>query len=512
MAKWKKPFIFGRFGCYIIEAVLLVNVVFGGPIAGWSRLSTTDSDIPPPNDGDEQTASLIADIDGDGVNDFIIAERTRAPAVVWFRRQVRTWSRYIIDDDALWIEAGGACYDIDDDGDVDIVFGGDSSSDRMWWWENPQPDYAPDVPWVRRPIKWSGGSKHHDQVFGDVDGDGKVELVTWNQQLKLFEIPEEPRNYPDEWPRTTIAGTSNSMYEGLAIADVDRDGKDDIVGAGRWYRHLSDAVFEEHIIDDDAGREATRVAVGQLVAGGRIEVVLGPGDIDGPLVWYQWDGGTWTGHQLVETVVHGHSLSVVDINGDGCLDIFTAEMGDPGAGAAAKAWIFYGDGKGNFRAQVISTGIGNHESKTGDLDGDGDIDILMKPYHYGAPRLDIWLNSRQTDGFGDLAILINNWLAGNCGEPDFCHGCDLDFDGKVSFIDYAYLSAGWSGPASPPGDMDGDFCIGCQDLGFFALMWLRADCDFPDYCGGADINFDGTVAYADFAAFALSWHECAGLP
>jgi hypothetical protein len=27
-----------------------------------------------------------------------------------------------------------------------------------------------------------------------------------------------------------------------------------------------------------------------------------------------------------------------------------------------------------------------------DLDGDGDLDILDKPYNWEAPRVDIWLN------------------------------------------------------------------------------------------------------------------------
>jgi hypothetical protein len=28
-----------------------------------------------------------------------------------------------------------------------------------------------------------------------------------------------------------------------------------------------------------------------------------------------------------------------------------------------------------------------------DLDGDGDLDLLNKPYHWEAPRVDVWLNN-----------------------------------------------------------------------------------------------------------------------
>ena len=57
-------------------------------------------------------------------------------------------------------------------------------------------------------------------------------------------------------------------------------------------------------------------------------------------------------------------------------------------------WVFLGDGDGNFTAKVIASECGNHESKAADLDGDGDIDILGKPYNWRTPRLDIRLKSR----------------------------------------------------------------------------------------------------------------------
>jgi len=61
-------------------------------------------------------------------------------------------------------------------------------------------------------------------------------------------------------------------------------------------------------------------------------------------------------------VIHGHTLEVGDIDGDGYLDIFAAEMAkwteqrpDPD-NPNAKAWIFYGDGSGNFRQTELVTG------------------------------------------------------------------------------------------------------------------------------------------------------------
>jgi len=67
-------------------------------------------------------------------------------------------------------------------------------------------------------------------------------------------------------------------------------------------------------------------------------------------------------------------------------------MGNPGAGNDARTYVWYGDGKGNFKETVASHGQGIHEGKLGDLDGDGDLDILMKPYGHKTPRIDILLN------------------------------------------------------------------------------------------------------------------------
>jgi hypothetical protein len=364
-----------------------------GRQASWTYYSTEKGNIPQPNAGSQQTASLVLDIDKDGTDDFVITERTKTPSAVWYKYQGRgNWARFVIDNTHLRIEAGGDYFDIDGDGDLDIVFGGDSRSNQMWWWENPYPNFKKDTPWKRYIIKNSSKNKHHDQIFGDFDGDGKTELVSWNQgagHLLLIEIPKNPK-VTAEWDRKVIF-KATGRYEGLAAADIDLDGKVDIIGAGRWFKHEGGTNFKENVVDGGRSREFTRSAAGQLIAGGRPEVVVVPGDADGPLKWYQWKNGSWVAHQLHEKIIHGHTLALRDMNNDGHLDIFVAEMGRPGAGAEAKTRVYWGDSKGNFTEDVIDIGKANHESKLGDLDGDGDIDILGKPYSYGAPGVGVWL-------------------------------------------------------------------------------------------------------------------------
>ena len=116
--------------------------------------------------------------------------------------------------------------------------------------------------------------------------------------------------------------------------------------------------------------------------------------IDGKsfLTMYEWDGAGWVGTSLLTELTHaGHSLDIVDFNNDGLLDIFNAEM-TLGGNPDAAGRVFYGDGTGQFTVQEFSTGIEHHQSKVGDLDRDGDLDILGKPFTDGSPAVHIWLN------------------------------------------------------------------------------------------------------------------------
>jgi hypothetical protein len=315
----------------------------------------------------------------------------------------------VIEPAYLPVEAGGAAHDIDGDGDLDLVFGGDYQSHEVWWWENPAPQFKPDVPWKRRRVKQGGKTQHHDQVFGDFKGTGRPQLVYWNQQAKtlfLADIPADPR-VTEPWPAVPIfsgaageGGQGAALYaEGAAAADVDGDGRVDLLAGNHWFKHRGGNAFTPVKV----GALGGRIAAGRFQPGKTLQIVIAPGDGTGPLTWYECTGhptnsADWVGHELVGRMVHGHTLETGDLDGDGHLDIFAAEMAkwtesrpDPNH-PEAEAWIFFSDGRGSFRQTVFTTGHGWHEGRLADLDGDGDLDILNKPYHWEAPRVDVWLN------------------------------------------------------------------------------------------------------------------------
>jgi hypothetical protein len=380
---------------------------------GWQHLSSAAGDFEAPNAGGQQTSATAFDIDKDGLADFVITERTAQPSVVWYRKAGKTWKKYVVDRGPVRPEAGSTFGDVDGDGDLDFISGADGGGEmgnQVWWWENPSPNFDPAKGWTRRAIKKSGGKKHHDMLFADADHDGKPELIFWNQgatALYFAKVPANPKA-GEEWPLTLIYSYTNdgemlqratappfksiNEHEGLAMCDIDLDGKADIVGGGLWFKHQGGGKFAWYPVDESY--HFSRSGAGQLVEGGRPEVVLVVGDGVGPLMMYEWVKGTWMPKVLQDGIDNGHSLILLDFDKNGHLDIFLGEMRLNSGNADSKIQILYGDGRGNFRAEVVAEGYDSHESKVADLDGDGKLDILCKPYNHGVPGFHVFLNRK----------------------------------------------------------------------------------------------------------------------
>ena len=56
-----------------------------------------------------------------------------------------------------------------------------------------------------------------------------------------------------------------------------------------------------------------------------------------------------------------------------------------------------------------------------------------------------------------------------------------------------------------PGDFNKDDTVNIADLAGFFYHWLEQDCNYPNWCGGADFDYKGSVDFNDFAIFAQNW-------
>jgi sugar phosphate isomerase/epimerase len=376
---------------------LAVLSCFAAKAQKWERMSSEDGTIPLSWKTTQQTASLAVDIDKDGIEEFVMCGRGQAPSIIYlkFDRAIG-WREFAVEKEALPIETGGTFYDIDNDGDSDLVFGGDAQSNKIWWWENPAPFFNPNVPWHRYEIKTDGENQHHDLVFGDFKQIGKPQLAFWNQGAKtlyIANIPSEVRR--EKWIFEPIFSAENT--KGCIAADIDGDGNKDLVAGNHWFKYV-DGKFKATKVAEESGR----VVAAKFKAGKKMQLVFSSGDKNGKLMLYECIGSAeisanWKGRDLIgRELLHAHTLEAADINDDGNVDIFCAEMAkwdEKSENLNAEAFILYGDGKGNFTKTIFQKGTDFHEGRIADIDGDGDLDILSKSFIWKAPRVEMWLQN-----------------------------------------------------------------------------------------------------------------------
>jgi hypothetical protein len=340
--------------------------------------------IDPDPPGAQHDITLIADINADGRNEIIIGGKEGPPNLFWYENG--TWRRHDLAE-AEQLEAGGVVFDVNGDGRPDIIAGQQWEWQNLYWFENP-PD--PTQPWTRRVIE-NRFKKYHDQAVGDVDGDGKPELVAHSQRagvLFYYDIPDDPTVEP--WPAEgfhMIAEGFEEEIEGLRIVDLDGDGRNEIVAGPHVYR--IEAGRPVLLRTYAPGYTKTRVAVADLTGDGRLDIVIAEGESH-PGRLAICSPPEYRPRVLRDDLFHPHSLEVADFRGTGRADIFVAEMG-LGRNPDPKMLILLNAGGGHFEEFLVARGVPTHEAKVGDLTGDGRPDIIGKPYE-PERHVDVWFN------------------------------------------------------------------------------------------------------------------------
>lgn len=273
-----------------------------------------------------------------------------------------------------WVTAG----DVDGDGDVDLV-SIDNNSHEFWVHYNRGDGSFEPVGRDRR-IRVGSAPQHVD--LADLDNDGDLDGIASNMGGGSISIVP---NEGGVFSSATTEIKTGARTRSTAIGDLDGDGFNDIVTANSSARSVTillnkgDGTFASSNQSVRLLGNPNGVEIADFDGDGQLDIVAAVGDRRNCAVLLNQGIGIFgtlrfAGPDYYPVEESGvYSVDTGDFDGDGIVDLVTANE------TAGSVSLLFGNGDGSFGAPTTySAGVsaGNRMALPGDLDGDGDLDIM----------------------------------------------------------------------------------------------------------------------------------------
>ena len=230
---------------------------------------------------------------------------------------------------------------------------------------------------------------------GDIDGDGTFEIIVGAGpgQPPIVRVFNQNGLLLTEW---LAYGQGFRGGIRVAVGDIDGDGKDEIVtGAGpgggphiRVFDGQGHFLFHFFAYDEDF-RGGVNIALGDLDIDGKDEIITGAGPGGGPHIRVFDGQGQLRFHffSYLETFRGGIEVAAGDVDGDGKANIIV------GIASEASPYIRVYDENKRLRCQFLAYDrdfYGGVNIIASDLDDDGRAEIISAPRHGDSPEIKIF--------------------------------------------------------------------------------------------------------------------------